>query len=73
LTGMIFTALHYQTGGFRTMNRMKAMYAVLVFLASLALGTVCLQLGLIAAMVAHTVADVVALSNLRTRTPRIST
>jgi membrane protease YdiL (CAAX protease family) len=65
LTSLIFTALHYQTGGFLAMNRMKAMYAVLVFLASLLLGTVCLRFGLIAAMFAHTVVDVVALTTLR--------
>jgi hypothetical protein len=61
----IWTALHYQTGGFRTMNRMKALYAVLVFLASVLLGTVYVQLGLIAAMVAHTVIDLVTLTMLR--------
>jgi membrane protease YdiL (CAAX protease family) len=66
LTCLIFTALHYQTGGFRTMNRMKAVYAVLVFLASFLLGTICLQVGLIAAVVTHTVGDLVALTMLRT-------
>jgi hypothetical protein len=65
LTSLVFTALHYQTGGFLAMNRMKALYAVLVFLASLLLGTVCIRIGLIASMVAHTVADVVALRTLR--------
>jgi hypothetical protein len=48
------------------MNRMKAVYAVLASLASVLLGTVCIQLGLIAAMVAHTVGDLVALTTLRT-------
>jgi hypothetical protein len=66
LTGLIFTGLHFQTGGFRTMNRMKAAYAFLVFLASLLLGTVFVQIGLIAAIVTHIVIDLVALTSLRT-------
>jgi hypothetical protein len=45
---------------------MKAVYAVLVFLASFLLGTICLQVGLIAAVVTHTVGDLVALTMLRT-------
>jgi membrane protease YdiL (CAAX protease family) len=65
VTSLIWTVLHYQTGGFRTMNRMKAVYAVLVFLASVLLGIVFVQIGLIAAMVAHTVIDLVALTMLR--------
>jgi hypothetical protein len=46
LTSLVFTALHYQTGGFLAMNRTKALYAVLVFLACLLLGTVWLSFGL---------------------------
>jgi hypothetical protein len=66
LTSVIFTALHYQTGSFRTMNRMKAVYAFLVFFASLILGTVFSQIGLVAAIVTHGVIDIVALTTLRT-------
>lgn len=47
------------------MNRMKAVYALLVFVASLLLGTVFVQIGLIAAIVTHTVVDLVALTGLR--------
>ncbi len=65
VTSLIFTALHYQTGGFRAMNRMKAVYAGTVFLVSLLLGTLSVQCGLIAAMVMHTVSDIVALTTFR--------
>ena len=65
LTSAVFTALHYQTGGFRTMNRWKVMYAVLIFLVSLGLGAVAVQIGLIAAIATHTVADIVGLMSLR--------
>ncbi len=64
-TSVIFTAVHYQTGGFLTMNRWKAMYAVLIFVVSLGLGAECVHIGLIAAIVTHTVADVVSLTSLR--------
>jgi hypothetical protein len=47
------------------MNPMKAVYALLVFLASAVLGTVFSQIGLLAAIVTHTVADIVALTKLR--------
>jgi membrane protease YdiL (CAAX protease family) len=66
LTSVIFTALHYGSGGFRTMNRWKAFYALLIFLASLGFGAVCVQIGLIAAIVTHTVLDIVGLMTLRT-------
>jgi membrane protease YdiL (CAAX protease family) len=65
VTSLIFTALHYQTGGFRSMNRMKALYAGIVFLASLLLGALCVQRGLIAAMVVHTVIDTAVLMTFR--------
>jgi membrane protease YdiL (CAAX protease family) len=66
LTSVIFTALHYQTGGFRKMNRWKAIYALLIFLVSLGLGILSVRIGLIAAMVTHTFADIVGLMSLRT-------
>ncbi len=65
LTSLVSTALHFQTGGFRTMNPMKALYALLVFLASLLLGPVFIRIGSIAAIVTHTVADVITLTTLR--------
>jgi uncharacterized protein len=64
-TGLVFTLLHYQTGGFRTMNRMKWVYATLVLLASLLLGCVFDVLGLIAASFTHSTIDVVGLVVLR--------
>jgi uncharacterized protein len=66
LTSLIFTVLHYRTGAFRAMNRKKAVYALAVFFISLLLGTVFDQIGLVAAIVTHTVADIVALTTLRT-------
>jgi membrane protease YdiL (CAAX protease family) len=66
LTSVIFTALHAKTGGFKTMNRMKAVYALLVFFISLLLGTVFIQIGLTAAITTHIVIDVIALTHLRT-------
>jgi uncharacterized protein len=66
LTSVIFTALHYQTGGFRKMNLWKAIYALLIFLVSLGLGILSVRIGLIAAMVTHTFVDIVALMSLRT-------
>jgi len=65
LASVIFTALHFRTGGFQTMNPMKALYALLVFLVSLLLGSVCLWIGLVAAIVTHVVADVIFLTSLR--------
>jgi len=64
-TSLVFTFLHYQTGGFRTMNRMKWVYAGLVFLASLLLGYVFDALGLFAAALTHSTIDVVGLVVLR--------
>jgi membrane protease YdiL (CAAX protease family) len=65
LTSVVFAALHFQTGAFRTMNPMKAVYALVVFLASLVFGTVFSQIGLLAAIVTHAVADILALTALR--------
>jgi CAAX protease family protein len=64
-TGLAFTLLHYQTGGFRSMNPMKWAYAALVFLASLLLGYVFDALGLIAAALTHSTIDVVGLVAVR--------
>jgi membrane protease YdiL (CAAX protease family) len=64
-TSLVFTLLHYQTGGFRTMNRMKWVYAALVLLASLLLGYIFDALGLIAAAFTHSTIDVVGLVALR--------
>jgi hypothetical protein len=66
LTSLLFTALHFQTGGFRTMNRMKAVYALVIFFVSLLLGAVFIRIGLIAAIVTHVVGDIVFLTSLRT-------
>ena len=66
LTSVIFTALHARTGGFQSMNRMKAVYALIVLLISMLLGTVFTQIGLIAAIIMHIVIDLIALTNLRT-------
>lgn len=65
LSSALFTLAHFQTGAFGTMNRMKAFYALFVGLASLALGLLFQQVGLLAAVVAHTTADVVAGTQLR--------
>jgi len=67
VSSLVFTAAHFQTGGFRSMNPMKAVYAMLVFLASLALGTIYARLGLLAAVVTHAVVDIVCLTALRNR------
>lgn len=64
-TSSVFTLLHYQPGGFQTMNRMKGIYAALVFLASLLLGHIFNSLGLIAAALTHATIDVVSLMALR--------
>jgi membrane protease YdiL (CAAX protease family) len=64
-TSAIFTLMHYQTGNFRSMNRRKALYAVTIFVASLGLGMLAVRIGLIAAIVTHTVIDIVALTSLR--------
>ena len=62
---LIFTVLHYQTGGFQAMNRMKGVYAALVFLASVLLGHIFDSLGLMAVALTHATIDVVSLVALR--------
>lgn len=64
-TSLLFTAAHFQTGRFRTMNRMKAVYALFVYFVSLLLGVVFVRIGLIAAITTHIVADIVFLTTLR--------
>ena len=65
VTSLIFTVVHFQTGQFRRMNRWKALYAFFVFVVSLGLGAECVRIGLIAAIVTHTVVDIIALTSLR--------
>jgi membrane protease YdiL (CAAX protease family) len=64
-TGLIFALAHYGTGGFKSMNSMKWGYAAFLFLTSLMLGLVLTQIGLIATMVLHSVADAVIFFVLR--------
>jgi hypothetical protein len=54
---LLFALAHYGTGGFKSMNLMKWGYAAFLFLTSLMLGLVQIQIGLIAAVVLHSVAD----------------
>lgn len=64
-TSVLFTLAHYGTGGFKSMNPAKFGYAGFVFLASVLLGHVLIELGLIAAAVLHSVVDVFGLVMLR--------
>jgi uncharacterized protein len=64
-TGLLFALAHYGTGGFKSMNFMKWGYAAFLFLTSLMLGLVLTQIGLIATMVLHSVADAVIFFVLR--------
>jgi membrane protease YdiL (CAAX protease family) len=61
----IFTLAHFRSGRFHSMNWQKLIYAASVFIAGLFLGYVFLEIGLIAAMVTHAVADVVSLFTAR--------
>jgi membrane protease YdiL (CAAX protease family) len=56
-TGLLFALAHYGTGGFKSMNLMKWGYAAFLFLTSLMLGLVQIQIGLISAVFLHSVAD----------------
>jgi hypothetical protein len=58
-TGLIFAVAHYGTGGFKTMSLMKWGYAAFLFLTSLMLGFVQIQIGLVATVVLHSVADAI--------------
>jgi len=64
-TGLFFAVAHSGTGGFKSMNFMKWGYATFLFLTSMMLGLVVIQVGLITAMVLHSVADAVIFFVLR--------
>jgi hypothetical protein len=64
-TSLLFTLAHYGTGGFKSMTPTKWGYAGFVFLASVLLGLVLIQIGLVAAVVLHSVVDVFGISVLR--------
>lgn len=64
-TSLLFTLAHYGTGGFKSMNPTKFGYAGFVFLASVLMGHVLIEIGLIAAAVLHSVVDVFGLVVLR--------
>ena len=68
----IFTLAHFRSGQFHSMNWQKLIYAASVFIAGLFLGYVFLEIGLIAAMVTHAIANVVSLFTAR-RLLRVST
>jgi membrane protease YdiL (CAAX protease family) len=61
----IFTLAHFRSGQFHSINWQKLIYAASVFIAGLFLGYVFLEIGLVAAMVAHAVVDVVSLFTAR--------
>jgi len=61
----IFTLAHFRSGQFHSMNWQKLIYAASVFIVGLFLGYVFLEIGLIAAMVAHAIVDVVSLFTAR--------
>ena len=61
----IFTLAHFWSGQFHSMNWRKLIYAASVFIAGLFLGYVFLEIGLVAAMLAHAVVDVVSLFTAR--------
>jgi membrane protease YdiL (CAAX protease family) len=69
-TSVLFTLAHYRTGGFRSMTLTKCGYAGFVFLASVLMGYVLIELGLIAAAVAHSAVDVVGIVMLRSEVRR---
>src|SRR3984957_2870786 len=60
-TSLLFTLAHYGTGGFKSMSPTKWGYAAFVFLASVLMGYVLIELGLIAASVAHATVDVIGI------------
>ena len=64
-TGLFFTVARSGTGGFKSMNFMKWGYAAFLFLTSLMLGLVLTQVGLMATIVLHSVADVIIFFVLR--------
>lgn len=64
-TSLLFTLAHYRTGSFRSMSPSQCGYAVFVFVASVLMSYVLIELGLIAAAVAHATVDVVGIVLLR--------
>src|ERR1700730_1812573 len=69
-TSLLFTLAHYRTGSFRSMNPTKWGYAAFVFLASVLMGYVLIELVLIAAAVAHAAVDVIGIVMLRSEVHR---
>jgi membrane protease YdiL (CAAX protease family) len=64
-SSLVFVLLHSGTYQFRSLNWKKAVFAVLVFVVSLLLGYIFVNIGLLAAVVAHTTIDVVLLFGLQ--------
>jgi membrane protease YdiL (CAAX protease family) len=64
-TSLLFTLAHYRTGGFRSMNPARWGYAAFIFLASVLMGYVLMEFGLIAAAAAHATVDVIGIVLLR--------
>jgi membrane protease YdiL (CAAX protease family) len=64
-TSLAFTLAHFRTGSFQSMNRTKWGYAGFVVLASLLMGYVFIEVGLIAAAVSHFVVDVIGIVIIR--------
>lgn len=64
-TSLLFTLAHYRTGSFNSMNLPKLGYAGLVFLASVLMGYVLIEIGLIAVAVLHSLVDVLSFVVLR--------
>jgi Co/Zn/Cd efflux system component len=62
---LVFVLLHSGTYQFRSLNWKKAVLAVFVFGVSLLLGYIFVNVGLLAAVVAHMTFDVVALFGLQ--------
>jgi membrane protease YdiL (CAAX protease family) len=61
LSSLVFVLLHSGTYQFRSLNWKKAVFAAFVFVVSLLLGYIFVNIGLLAAVVAHATLDVVAL------------
>ena len=62
---MLFALAHYGTGGFKSMNLMTWGYVVFLFLTSLMLSLVLSQIGLVAAVTAHSLFDAITFFKLR--------
>ena len=64
-SSLVFVLLHSGTYQFRSLNWKKAVLAVFVFGVSLLLGYIFVNVGLLAAVAAHTTFDIVALFGLQ--------